>query len=86
MATRSSIKAVVEGHERVSDTDAEQMRVRDEHSRALHKLESFKELDERRAHYSLAVQEAFTANETESFHLIDPAPPGDWMGRRRKAG
>ena len=66
----SSIKAVVEGHERVSDTDAEQMRVRDEHSRALHKLESFKELDERRAHYSLAVQEAFTANETESFHLI----------------
>jgi len=66
----SSIKAVVEGHERVSDTDAEQLRVRDEHSRALHKLESFKELDERRAHYSLAVQEAFTANETESFHLI----------------
>jgi chromosome segregation protein len=65
-----SVKAVVEGHERVSDTDAEQMRVRDEHSRTRHKLESFKELDERRAHYSMAVQEAFSANESEAFHLI----------------
>ena len=33
-------------------------------------LESFKELDQRRTHYSLAVQEAFTANESEDFHLI----------------
>ena len=47
----AAIKAVVEGHERVSDTDAEQTRVRDDHSRALHRLESFKELDQRRAHY-----------------------------------
>jgi chromosome segregation protein len=66
----SAIKAVVEGHERVSDTDAEQTRVRDDYSRALHRLESFKELDQRRAHYSLAVQEAFSANESEEFHLI----------------
>jgi chromosome segregation protein len=66
----SAIKAVVEGHERVSDTDAEQTRVRDDYSRALHRLESFKELDQRRAHYSLAVQEAFLANESEEFHLI----------------
>src|SRR6266567_1139058 len=66
----AAVKAVVEGHERVSDTDADQMRVRDDHSRALHRLESFKELDQRRAHYSLAVQEAFSANETEDFHLI----------------
>ena len=66
----SAIRAVVEGHERVSDTDAEQTRVRDDYSRALHRLESFKELDERRAHYSLAVQEAFSANESEEFHLI----------------
>lgn len=65
-----AIKAVVEGHERVADSDAEQARVRDEYSRALHRLESFKELDERRAHYSLAVQEAFTANNREDFHLI----------------
>ena len=66
----AAIKAVVEGHERVADTDAEQTRVRDDHSRALHKLESFKELDQRRAHYSLAVQEAFSADEQEHFHLI----------------
>ena len=66
----TAVKAVVEGHERVSDTDAEQLRVRDDYSRALHRLESFKELDQRRAHYSLAVQEAFSANESEDFHLI----------------
>src|SRR5205085_2069712 len=66
----AAVRAVVEGHERVADSDAEQARVRDDHSRALHRLESFKELDERRAHYSLAVQEAFSANEREDFHLI----------------
>jgi len=66
----SAVRAVIEGHERVSDNDAEQTRVRDEHSRALHRLESFKELDQRRTHYSLAVQEAFSANESEDFHLI----------------
>jgi chromosome segregation protein len=65
-----AIKAVIEGHERVSDNDAEQTRVRDDYSRALHRLESFKELDERRTHYSLAVQEAFSANKSEDFHLI----------------
>ena len=66
----AAVKAVIEGHERVSDTDAEQSRVRDDYSRAQHRLESFKELDQRRAHYSLAVQEAFSANESEEFHLI----------------
>lgn len=66
----AAVKAVIEGHERVSDSDAEQTRVRDDYSRALHRLESFKELDQRRTHYSLAVQEAFSANESESFHLI----------------
>jgi chromosome segregation protein len=66
----AAIKAVIEGHERVSDSDAEQTRVRDDHSRALHRLESFKELDQRRTHYSLAVQEAFSANKSEDFHLI----------------
>src|SRR5437763_736867 len=71
MAERqAAVKAVVEGHERVSDSDADLTRVRDDHSRALHRLESFKELDDRRAHYSLAVQEAFSANEREDFHLI----------------
>ncbi|HEX3083793.1 MAG TPA: chromosome segregation protein SMC, partial [Pyrinomonadaceae bacterium] len=65
-----AIKAVVEGHESVSDTDAEMTRIRDDYSRALHRLESFKELDERHAHYSLAVQEAFSANEREDFNLI----------------
>ena len=66
----AAVKGVVEGHERVSDNDAEQTRVRDDYSRALHRLESFKELDSRRTHYSLAVQEAFSANQSEDFHLI----------------
>lgn len=66
----AAVKAVIEGHERVSDNDAEQTRVRDDYSRALHRLESFNELDARRTHYSLAVQEAFSANESEDFHLI----------------
>lgn len=66
----SAVKAVVEGHEKVSDTDAELTRVRDEFARTQARLESFKDLDERRAHYSLAVQEAFSANEAEEFHLI----------------
>jgi chromosome segregation protein len=66
----AAVKAVIEGHERVSDNDAEQTRVRDDYSRALHRLESFKELDARRTHYSLAVQEAFSVNESEDFHLI----------------
>jgi chromosome segregation protein len=66
----AAVRAVVDGHEWVSDTDAELTRIRDDHSRALHRLESFKELDDRRAHYSLAVQEAFSANEREDFNLI----------------
>jgi chromosome segregation protein len=66
----TAVKAVVEGHERVSDTDAELTRVRDEFARTQARLESFRDLDDRRAHYSLAVQEAFSANEAHDFHLI----------------
>jgi len=65
-----AVKAVVEGHEYVSDTDAELTRVRDEYGRTQARLESFRDLDERRAHFSLAVQEAFSANEANEFHLI----------------
>src|SRR6185295_2777276 len=39
-----AVDAVVRGHESVSDTEAELTRVRDEHSRASHRLESLKEL------------------------------------------
>lgn len=66
----AAVKSVVDGHERVSDTDAELLRVRDDRSRTLHKFESLKDLDQRRAHYSLAVQEAFSANEQENFHFV----------------
>ncbi|HEU5131008.1 MAG TPA: hypothetical protein VFT26_02855, partial [Pyrinomonadaceae bacterium] len=46
-------------------------RVRDEHSRASHRLESLKELDQRRAYYSPAVQLIFTSTETpRDFHFI----------------
>src|SRR5690242_1318363 len=67
----AAVDAVVRGHEAVSDTEAELTRVRDEHSRASHRLESLKELDQRRAYYSPAVQLVFAPSETRrDFHYI----------------
>ena len=67
----TAVDAVVRGHEAVSDTEAELTRVRDEHSRASHRLESLKELDQRRAYYSPAVQLIFSPSETpRDFHFI----------------
>jgi len=67
----AAVDAVVKGHEAVSDTDAELARVREEHSRASHRLESLKELDSRRAYYSPAVQLVFSTSETpRDFHFI----------------
>jgi len=67
----SAVDAVVRGHEAVSDTDAELTRLRDEFSRASHRLESLKELDQRRAYYSPAVQLVFTPSETpKDFNYI----------------
>jgi chromosome segregation protein len=66
-----AVDAVVRGHEAVSDTDAELSRLRDEFSRASHRLESLKELDHRRAYYSPAVQLVFSPAETpRDFHFI----------------
>lgn len=66
-----AVHAVVQGHEAVSDTEAEMTRVREESSRTRHRLESLKELDERRAYYSSAVQLLFTQTETpRDFHFI----------------
>jgi chromosome segregation protein len=66
-----AVDAVVQGHEAVSDTEAEFARVRDEHSRASHRLESLKELDARRAYYSPAVQLIFSGGDTpRDFHYI----------------
>jgi chromosome segregation protein len=67
----AAVDAVVRGHEAVSDTEAELTRVRDEHSRASHRLESLKELDQRRAYYSPAVQLVFAPSESpRDFHFI----------------
>src|SRR5689334_4498115 len=67
----TAVDAVVRGHEAVSDTEAQLTRVRDEYSRASHRLESLKELDHRRAYYSPAVQLVFSADETpRNFHFI----------------
>jgi chromosome segregation protein len=67
----TAVDAVVKGHESVSDTDAELTRVRDECSRTLHRLESLKELDDRRAYYSSAVQLLLSQTETpRDFHYI----------------
>ena len=67
----AAVDAVVRGHEAVSDTEAELTRVREEHSRASHRLESLKELDQRRAYYSPAVQLVFAPSEApRDFHFI----------------
>ncbi len=67
----AAVDAVVQGHESVSDTDAELTRVRDEYSRTSHRLESLKELDERRAYYSSAVQFVLAETETpRDFHFL----------------
>ncbi|HEY3041734.1 MAG TPA: chromosome segregation protein SMC [Pyrinomonadaceae bacterium] len=66
-----AVDAVVQGHESVSDTEAELTRVRDEYSRTRHRLESLKELDERRAYYSSAVQLMFSEDSApRDFHFI----------------
>ncbi|HEX6046496.1 MAG TPA: chromosome segregation protein SMC [Pyrinomonadaceae bacterium] len=67
----TAVDAVVRGHEAVSDTDAELTRVRDEYSRASHRLESLKELDQRRAYYSPAVQLVFSPTDApRGFNFI----------------
>ena len=66
-----AVDAVVQGHEAVSDTEAELTRVRDEYSRTKHRLESLKELDDRRAYYSSAVQMMYAEDgPPRDFHLI----------------
>ena len=66
-----AVDAVVQGHEAVSDTEAELTRVRDEYSRTKHRLESLKELDDRRAYYSSAVQMLFSEeNAPRDFHFL----------------
>jgi chromosome segregation protein len=66
-----AVDAVVQGHEAVSDTEAELTRVRDEYSRTKHRLESLKELDDRRAYYSSAVQMMFAKESApRDFHFI----------------
>lgn len=66
-----AVDAVVQGHEAVSDTEAELTRVRDEYSRTKHKLESLKDLDDRRAYYSSAVQLLFAEDSApRDFHFI----------------
>ncbi|MFZ0061075.1 MAG: chromosome segregation protein SMC [Pyrinomonadaceae bacterium] len=67
----TAVHAVVQGHEAVSDTEAELTRVRDEDSRTRHRLESLKELDQRRAYYSSAVQLLFSPGDVQrDFHFI----------------
>jgi chromosome segregation protein len=67
----TAVRRVVEGHEAVADAEAQVASVRDEFSRTRHRLDSLKELDERRAHYSPAVQRLFTASDAvEDFHFM----------------
>ncbi|HEY0546135.1 MAG TPA: chromosome segregation protein SMC [Pyrinomonadaceae bacterium] len=67
----TAVEKVVQGHEAVSDTEAEHARIRDDYSRNRHRLDTLKELDERRAYYSPAVQRLFSTGETtEDFHFM----------------
>ena len=67
----AAVHKVVEGHERVSETDAELTRVREEYSRVRHRLDTLLELDAKRAHYSPAVQRLFATSEApEEFHFM----------------
>ncbi len=66
----AAVEKVVQGHEAVSDTEALHARVRDDYSRTRHRLDTLKELDERRAYYSPAVQRLFSTEETQDFHFM----------------
>jgi chromosome segregation protein len=67
----AAVHQVVLGHEAVAETDAELTEVREKFSRTRHRLDTLKELDERRAHYSPAVQRLFSAGElVEDFHFM----------------
>ena len=66
-----AVHTVVQGHERVSETDAELTRAREEYSRVRHRLDTLMELDAKRAHYSPAVQRLFaTSDAPEEFHFM----------------
>jgi len=67
----AAVHTVVAGHEKVSETDAELVRVREEYSRVRHRLDTLVELDAKRAHYSPAVQRLFaTGDAPHEFHFM----------------
>ena len=72
MAEReAAVEKVVQGHEAVSDTEADHTRAREAYSRTRHRLDTLKELDDRRAYYSPAVQRLFTIDDaTQDFHFM----------------
>jgi chromosome segregation protein len=66
----AAVHTVVAGHEKVSETDAELVRVREEYSRVRHRLDTLVELDAKRAHYSPAVQRLFATDDAPlEFHF-----------------
>ena len=67
----AAVEKVVQGHEAVSDTEADLVRVREEYSRVRHRLDTLKELDDRHAYYSPAVQRLFSiADTSKDFHFM----------------
>lgn len=67
----AAVEKVVEGHEAVSDTEADQSRIREGYSRTRHRLDTLKELDDRRAYYSPSVQRLFSIEEaSKDFHFM----------------
>ncbi|MDT4968828.1 MAG: chromosome segregation protein [Acidobacteriota bacterium] len=66
----AAFHTVVAGHEKLSETDDELTRAREEYSRVRHRLETMVELDAKRAHYSPVVQRLFaTSDASEEFHF-----------------
>jgi chromosome segregation protein len=67
----AAVHTVVQGHERVSETDAELTRAREDFLRVRHRLDTLMELDAKRAHYSPAVQRLFaTGDAPQEFHFM----------------
>ena len=67
----AAVEKVVQGHEAVSDTEADHTRVREGYSRTRHRLDTLKELDDRRAYYSPSVQRLFSIEDaSEDFHFM----------------
>jgi chromosome segregation protein len=65
-----AVHKVIGGHERVSETEAELTRYREDYSRARHRLDSLTELENKRSYYSEAIQKIYAGGVADEFHFM----------------